>query len=197
MKQLAENGYVEFQTRNEAMGERIFTFTRGYVSITALDLVQKEMKRGGSIGLDVKTCCCTLRQTHGLPCAHEIVQYKRESCPIPLPSIDSHWKKLSCEPTTSTNSNAYYMGEISMLIKRFENSNNELKLDMLKKLKEISNPTTTTLVEQQVKAGTRGRPKNALARRQAEAEASTTTNPSSFELTSMFSKRKSRMLNQQ
>ncbi|KAF6142397.1 hypothetical protein GIB67_033824 [Kingdonia uniflora] len=147
MKQLAENGYVEFHTRNEATDE---------------------------------ACGCTIPQTQGLPCAHEIVQYKPESCSIPLSSIDSHWKKLSCEPTTSINGDVDYMGEISMLIKRFKNSNSELKFDMLKKLKEISNPTTTTLVEPQVKSSIRSRPKNSLAKNQAKAEASTTRNPPSF-----------------
>ena len=57
-------------------------------------MVLTESKHANSIGINVSACGCTIRSTHSLPCAHEIVEYKKESRPIPLECIDSHWKKL-------------------------------------------------------------------------------------------------------
>ena len=56
-----------------------FKELRGFISIAALQMVLTESKHANSIGIDVSACGCTIRSIHGLPCAHEIAEYKRES----------------------------------------------------------------------------------------------------------------------
>ncbi|XP_028099052.1 protein FAR1-RELATED SEQUENCE 5-like [Camellia sinensis] len=64
-----------------------FRELRGNVSICALEYVLAESKRANSVGIDVITCGCVFRHTHGLPCAHEIADYTRQGRLIPLSSI--------------------------------------------------------------------------------------------------------------
>ena len=71
-----------------------FRELRGFISTSALEVILSESNRANSIGVDASACGCVIRYTHGLPCAHEIAEYKRESSPIPLESVDPYWKKL-------------------------------------------------------------------------------------------------------
>lgn len=78
-----------------------FKELRGNVFITAFERILAETKRVGVVGVDSTACGCVLRHTHGLPCAHEIVEYIRQGHPIPLESIHVHWHKLDMHPTSS------------------------------------------------------------------------------------------------
>ncbi|KAK9927749.1 hypothetical protein M0R45_024918 [Rubus argutus] len=71
---------------------------RGFVSIKALELVEKQI----TLVIDGAMCCCAIRRTHGLPCAHEIAEYKIDGQPIPLECIHPHWTKLDMEPLRET-----------------------------------------------------------------------------------------------
>ena len=51
-----------------------FNYLRAFVSCHALDILLEEKKRGEYVGIDVSSCGCVVKRTHGLPCAHEIVQ---------------------------------------------------------------------------------------------------------------------------
>ncbi|XP_028122710.1 uncharacterized protein LOC114319847 [Camellia sinensis] len=102
-----------------------FRELRGNVSICALEYVLAESKRANSVGIDVVACGCVLRRTHGLPCAHEIANYMRQSHPIPLSSI--------------------HFNEFDIVA----------QLDMLKKLREIANLASTFLIEPGVKPNPR------------------------------------------
>ena len=61
-----------------------FNHIQGFTSVTALNIILSELKRAISLGVDHSACGCIVRQTHDLPCAHEIAEYKRECQPIPL-----------------------------------------------------------------------------------------------------------------
>ncbi|XP_028061474.1 PKS-NRPS hybrid synthetase CHGG_01239-like [Camellia sinensis] len=74
-----------------------FRELRGNISITALDHVLAESKRANDVGIDALVCGCVVRRTHGLPCTHEIADYIRQGRPIPLDSINPHWRTLELE----------------------------------------------------------------------------------------------------
>ncbi|XP_028102309.1 PKS-NRPS hybrid synthetase CHGG_01239-like [Camellia sinensis] len=125
----------------------------GNVSICALEYVLAESKRANSVGIDVTTCGCVLRRTHGLPCAHEIADYTRQGRPIPLSSIHVHWMRLTiCVHNPKEQKlELTCIPELELILKRFEESDIATQLDMLKKLREIANPASTFLIEPDVK----------------------------------------------
>ncbi|XP_028075934.1 uncharacterized protein LOC114278123 [Camellia sinensis] len=112
-----------------------FRELRSNISITALDHVLAESKRADDVSIDASVCGCVVRRTHGLPCAHEIADYIRQGRPIPLDSINPHWRtleivqklkndkvELSCEP------------KFDLILKRFNASDYTMKLEILHKL---------------------------------------------------------------
>ncbi|KAI3870443.1 hypothetical protein MKW92_029674 [Papaver armeniacum] len=73
---------------------------RNHVSHKALELVLLEVCRSENIDKEeYSSCGCSLRATHGLPCAHELMKYASEGKAIPLSDIHRHWKQLSIFPT--------------------------------------------------------------------------------------------------
>ena len=153
-----------------------FNHIRGFTSVTALNIILSELKRAISIGVDRSACGCVIRQTHGLPCAHEIAEYKRECQPIPLERIDLHWKKLDLVAVTQKQKvELSCQPEFELIANRFNESSIEIQLDILKKLKEIANPGCTFLLDPEVKTRTRGRPS-------IKVDTSTRRDPFAFEI---------------
>ncbi|XP_062028264.1 uncharacterized protein LOC133744138 [Rosa rugosa] len=68
----------------------------GAISLTALDLVLQQMMLVNIVDGDL--CHCAIRNTHGLPCAHELAKYKKGDRLIPLDCIDPYWMKLDTKP---------------------------------------------------------------------------------------------------
>ncbi|XP_028052871.1 uncharacterized protein LOC114257308 [Camellia sinensis] len=135
-----------------------FRELRGNVSIFVLEYLLVESKRANSIGIDTEACGCVLHHTHGLPCAHEIANYIRQYRPIQLATIHSQWRQLHIsiynkEEETEVTCHA----EVELFVKKFNESDETIRLELLKKLKEIVYPGSTFLIEQEVKPKTRPR----------------------------------------
>ncbi|GMP61920.1 hypothetical protein CsSME_00024205 [Camellia sinensis var. sinensis] len=152
------------------------SFEKSNISITALDHVLAESKRANDVGIDASVCGCLVRQTHGLPCAHEIADYIRQGRPIPLDSINPHWRtlevvqklkndkvELRCEP------------KFDMILKRFNASDYTTQLEILHKLGEIADPQSSFLIEPDVKPNPRGKGHKKI-------DVSTRRDPCAFEL---------------
>ncbi|KAL7209717.1 hypothetical protein ACSBR1_031304 [Camellia fascicularis] len=153
-----------------------FRELRGNVSISVLEYLLVESKRANSIGIDVEACGCVLRHTHGLPCAHEIVDYIRQDRPIPLATIHSQWRQLHisvCNKEDEMEMTCY--AEVELFVNKFNESDRTMRLELLKKLKEIVYPGITFLVEPEVKPKTRPRDHKKI-------NVSTRRDPCAFEL---------------
>ncbi|MCL7048822.1 hypothetical protein MKW94_023387 [Papaver nudicaule] len=81
-----------------------FKGLHNHVSQYALDFIIKESERlEKSRSIAVNFCGCILFKTHGLPCAHMIVEYRMQSKPIPLSLIDSQWRQLNLVPQVASS----------------------------------------------------------------------------------------------
>ncbi|KAI3947452.1 hypothetical protein MKW98_011442 [Papaver atlanticum] len=118
------------------------------VSHLALDMLVAEHSRGQSIDASGSSCECSIRFTHGLPCAHEIKQFEHEGRPIALSDIDPHWRKLVAVPAPIMPRNPDNLPEFDLFKQKWEISSETVRLTMLKKLKEIVTPPTTVPVLQ-------------------------------------------------
>ncbi|XP_028097352.1 uncharacterized protein LOC114297170 [Camellia sinensis] len=137
-----------------------FRELRGNVSISALEYLLVESKRANSIGIDVEACGCVLRHTHGLPCAHEIADYIRQDRPIPLATIHSQWRQLYisiCKKEEETEVTCH--AEVELFVNKFNENDRTMRLELLKKLKEIVYPRSTFLVEPEKKQPVKGKEK--------------------------------------
>ena len=123
-----------------------------------MDIVLNESIRAADIGPKAVACGCVIRQTHGLPCAHEITEYIREGSQIPLNTIHHYWRNLNLEATmVNKTPELTTISEFELIAKKFHSSDQRGKIHILKKLRELGNPSSTPLLEPEVKLNTHGR----------------------------------------
>ncbi|XP_050386961.1 protein FAR1-RELATED SEQUENCE 11 isoform X1 [Argentina anserina] len=141
-----------------------FKHLRGVVSTFALDKVLSQFKLGTSMNNDDLNCGCVIRCTHGLPCAHELAKYTRDCRPIPLESVDPHWRKLHMSPTSDLSNETIDVDEfpeLELLQYFFSKASADNRLMLRKRVRELV-PSLTTLVEPGVKSRTRGQLKERI-----------------------------------
>ena len=152
-----------------------FKELRGNVSKCALERILGETKRAQYVGIDSSACGCSVRRTHGLPCAHEIAEYIVQSRPIPLSSVHQFWVTLDMTMTPkSTSTELNPDSVLDMLTKQFQNYDDTKKAQVLKKLTEIVNPGSTFIIEPLMKPTKK--------RDHKKVDVSTRRNPCAFEM---------------
>ena len=106
----------------------------GRISHLALDFIRRESGRFiEDVGLDPSKCDHVIRIVYGLPCAHELLEYRCENWPIPLEVVDQHWGKLTVLLNSETYKDVDNMGEMISFKKFFEDSTNDQKKALLRK----------------------------------------------------------------
>lgn len=129
---------------------------RGFVSTIALSTIVCESKKANLVGVDYSSCGCTIRRTHGLPCVHEIAEYRQTSRPIPLYCVDPYWKKLDLlySPKCSDHT-THVITKMYRILKRWMDSDEDGRVDISTKLEEILNmESITKTTEQPSRIGT-------------------------------------------
>ncbi|MCL7028637.1 hypothetical protein MKW94_006152 [Papaver nudicaule] len=115
---------------------------RNHVSHKALELVLLEISHSETIDKEESSCNCSLRATHGLPCAHELVKYVPEGKPVPLSDIDSHWKQLSIVPIQELHSGFDMLPEYQLLRQKWIEAEEAGRALLLEKIKELATSKT-------------------------------------------------------
>ncbi|XP_062010559.1 uncharacterized protein LOC133726936 [Rosa rugosa] len=150
----------------------------GFVSISALNKIVCEANSAEYIGSEsLALCNCDIRKTHGLPCAHEIAEYKRCDRPIPISSVHRHWRKLEIRTTvedSEVHEKVPVKAHLDRLAEWAEVQDEETKRQILVKIDELMNPGCTLLREPAEKTKTNGRPN--------KVDTSTHRWPSGFEI---------------
>ncbi|XP_038688749.1 uncharacterized protein LOC119987916 [Tripterygium wilfordii] len=155
----------------------MFRELRGFVSVDVLNLIWLEFERSKVVGEDINSCRCKLRTSNGLSCAHELAIYTNEDRPIPLACIDKFWPKLDLLPSVShVNDDIDCSVELQMFTEQFKHQSRSGKVSLLRKLKEIINPSITALLQPVVKTNIRGRPSS-----KKKVEKSTHCNQNAFD----------------
>lgn len=144
---------------------RMFVRLLGFVSRNALQYITDEWSRTVNVGVDKSACGCTLRRTHGLPCACELAHLSVMGTPIPLELIHSHWKKLHFaqkgdqQQTDETVSEELLALQWDALITHFRTLDIVGKRTLYRKVRELCCPETTSMCPPPEKVKTKGAPK--------------------------------------
>ena len=140
-----------------------FKFLRSVVSIAAVIKIVEELKKSNTIGVDDIACKCILRKTHGLSCAHELAEYGIVNMLIPLDSIDSHWRKTkhvticACWMRSDNWREKSLTEKVDKINQYFIKINDFEKIILLKRMRELVNPSTYSLIKPEVKIRKRGK----------------------------------------
>ncbi|KAL1070883.1 hypothetical protein V6Z11_D11G053900 [Gossypium hirsutum] len=135
-----------------------FRLLRGFVALEALDILEGELQRSNRHQLDSSNCGCKLRHSCGLPYACMLSVYLNSVC-ILLDSIDVFWRKLDLSPSTSVeNEDICCDGELEMFKENFTKQSKAGKKSLLRKLRDIFQPSKTLIKEPTIQKNTHGRP---------------------------------------
>lgn len=111
------------------------------------------------VGFDSECCGCTLRHTHGLQCAYQLVKY--DSCVIPLDEVHIMGTRLSFSIIASPKSIELPIQEdTNLILHRFKEVDITRKVIIKYKLREIACPDLTSMVVPIHKMKTKGSQKN-------------------------------------
>ncbi|XP_040361626.1 uncharacterized protein LOC112203005 [Rosa chinensis] len=129
--------FLQHDFKHEYLKELI-----SYVSIAALNKIVCEANRADSMKKDVACCGCVIRVTHGLPCAHEIAEYKCSNRPIPIDAVHNHWRQLGINQAMHNDTEEkvpvkQHMLRLETWIKQ---QNDEDRRHLLIKIDELMNP---------------------------------------------------------
>nr|XP_004506520.1 uncharacterized protein LOC101493240 [Cicer arietinum] len=139
---------------------RLYANLRGVLSKNAIDHIAAEYDRVKYVSIDQTECRCTIRTTHGLPCACEIARYSMIPRSIPLDAIHGWWSKLTFHVDASSQpSELSVKHEIDVIVKKFEELDVPGKISLKGKLREIAYPSTTSMFPPVAKVKTKGAPK--------------------------------------
>ena len=150
------------------------------VSRYTLNEIAAELDRIQYCGNDPSSCGCSMRSTHGFPCACKLSSYVVAS--IPLESVHMFWRRLHfsnqglCEAEVSINN------EIETIHKRFKDVDVGGKVTLKSKLREIAYLEENSMFAPPLKVKTKGAPKKPLKR----SERSTKRDPSYWEYIDAF-----------
>ena len=122
-------------------------------------MILNEFERSKDVGEVSYKCGCRLRTSYVLPCAHEQAIYLNNGHPIPIDSIDTFWRKLDLSPCVSLQDDDIDCDvELQVFTEQFKQQTRHGKFSLLRKLREIITPSTTSIRKPAVKTNTRGRP---------------------------------------
>ncbi|XP_073224916.1 uncharacterized protein [Cicer arietinum] len=139
---------------------RLYANLCDVVSKNAIDHIAAEFDRVKYVGIDKSECRCTVRRTHGLPCACGIVRYSMIHHSIPLDVIHVWWTKLTFHDDGSGKpSELSVKHEIEVIVKKFDELDVPGKIALKGKLREIAYPSTTSMCPPIDKVKTKGAPK--------------------------------------
>ncbi|KAH1234590.1 Alpha-glucosidase 2 [Glycine max] len=117
---------------------------RGFVSRNALSYIADHYDRVKTVGIDIdgSLCGCTIRTTHGLPCACELAKYSRTWHPIPLQAIHVHWRTLNFSDQEMNNEGLELalQREVDALHNQFQELDYAGKITLKAKLRELAFP---------------------------------------------------------
>ncbi|PSS09569.1 Zinc finger SWIM domain-containing protein, partial [Actinidia chinensis var. chinensis] len=102
-------------------------------------------------------CTCSIKIVYGLPCQHDLAHYRYYSIPIPLQSIDTHWRRLSMH-IHGGNEEGARPNRTSHVIEILDGMDPHMREHMIDKFFDMADPSQSTVRAPAYNTEHRGRP---------------------------------------
>ena len=132
------------------------------ISRYTLNEIAAELDRIQYCGNDPSSCGCSMRSTHGFPCACKLSSYVVAS--IPLESVHMFWRRLYFSDQGLCAAEFSINDEIETICKRFKDVDVGNKVTLKSKLREIAYPEENSMFPPPSKVKTKGAAKKGLKR---------------------------------
>ncbi|XP_073221556.1 uncharacterized protein [Cicer arietinum] len=129
------------------------------VSRKCMKLIDNQLERVKIVGTNKTECGCSIRTTHGLPCACELAKLQINGNAIPLDSIHDFWKQLSIahELEDEESLSDYDFSEELEAMKAYMKTHDIISQRIFKaNVREVVFPHTTSILAPPEKVRTKG-----------------------------------------
>ncbi|XP_057478773.1 uncharacterized protein LOC130766091 [Actinidia eriantha] len=130
--------------RHQHLHDDIFIQVRCRISLEAMKFISGQLKCAEETSHQlVGRCTCSIKIVYGLPCEHDLAHYCYYSIPIPLQSIDDHWRRLSMH-VHGGNEEGARPNRTSHVIEILDGMDPHMREHMIDKFFDMADPSQST-----------------------------------------------------
>ncbi|CAM8908325.1 unnamed protein product [Rhodiola kirilowii] len=131
--------------RRAHLHDNIFSEVRCQISLEAMEIISAELKCVDESSYQpVGSCSCAIRKIYGLPCKHDLANYRHLSIPIPIISIHGHWRRLSMHAWNQPNEESR-RDRTSYVVEILDKMNPEMRDHMIDRFLDMADPSQSTV----------------------------------------------------
>ena len=144
--------------RHKQRTDYIFSNVICQISLEALELIDEQLQYADTASPFIAGYCdCTIKVTHGLPCMHDLANYRSLCIPIPLRDIDSHWTRL-CMHADRSNAAEPRSDRTSEVFELLQGMDPSTRDNMINRIIDMTDPSHSTVRSPAYNTEHRGRP---------------------------------------
>ncbi|CAM8953518.1 unnamed protein product [Rhodiola kirilowii] len=144
--------------RRAHLHDNIFSEVRCQISLEAMEIISAELKCVDESSYQpVGSCSCAIRKIYGLPCKHDLANYRHLSIPIPIISIHGHWRRLSMHAWNQPNEESR-RDRTSYVVEILDKMNPEMRDHMIDQFLDMADPSQSTVRVPSYNVERKGRP---------------------------------------
>ncbi|XP_057459246.1 uncharacterized protein LOC130749908 [Actinidia eriantha] len=128
------------------------------ISLEALEFINEQLQYADTASPFIAGYCdCTIKVTHGLPCMHDLANYRSLCIPIPLRDIDSHWTRLymHADRQAADDPRSDRTSEVFELLQGMDPSARD---NMINRIIDMADPSNSTVRSPAYNTEYKGRP---------------------------------------
>ena len=144
--------------RHQHLHDDIFIQVRCRISLEAMEFISGQLKCAEEASLSLAgRCNCSIKIVYGLPCEHDLAHYRYFSIPIPLESIDAHWRRLSMH-AHGFNDEGARPNRTSHVVEILDGMDPHMREHMIDRFFDMADPSQSTVRAPAYNTEHRGRP---------------------------------------
>ena len=180
--------------RHTHLHDNIFYQVRCRISLQAMEFIYAELKCADEACHQLAgTCNCSIKIIYGLPCKHDLAHYRFLSIPIPIQSINVHWRRLSMNVHEYHDDGAR-ANRTSQVVEILDGMDPQMREQMIDRFFNMADPSQSTVRAPSYNTEHRGRPtgKDEQSRRRIPSFADISTSGSRATQTNATSRKRGR-----
>ncbi|XP_047335578.1 protein FAR-RED IMPAIRED RESPONSE 1-like [Impatiens glandulifera] len=144
--------------RHTHLHDNIFYQVRCRISLQAMEFINAELKCAEEASHQLAgKCNCSIKTIYGLPCKHDLAHYRFLSIPIPIQSINAHWRRLSMNGHEYHDDGAR-ANRTSKVVEILDGMDPQMREQMIDRFFNIADPSQSTVRAPSYNTEHRGRP---------------------------------------
>ena len=144
--------------RHKHLHDDLFSQVRCRISLEAMEFISGQLQCAEEASHQLAgRCNCSIKIVYALPCEHDLAHYRYFSIPIPLQSIDAHWRRLTMH-AHGLNDEGVRPNRTSHVVEILDGMDPHMREHMIDRFIDMADPSQSTVRAPSYNTEHRGRP---------------------------------------